>query len=76
VLAVLKELGLNDPERNDVNRSGNSLGHPIGATGGQILCKMLQEPRRRGRRFGLETRRIGGGLGVAAVFDRLYGRKL
>jgi acetyl-CoA C-acetyltransferase len=69
-LAVLSEWRLHDGlERVNVNGSGISLGHPVGATGGRILATLLRELRRRGRRFGLETMCIGGGQGLAAVFE-------
>ncbi len=56
-------------ERVNVHGSGISLGHPIGATGARILTTLLRELRRRGGRFGLETMCIGGGQGMAAVFE-------
>jgi acetyl-CoA C-acetyltransferase len=74
VLAVLKGWGWSDDDsRRDilnVNGSGISLGHPIGATGGRILADMAHEMHRRGARYGLETMCIGGGQGIAAVFER------
>ncbi|MGX7951364.1 acetyl-CoA C-acetyltransferase [Tsuneonella sp. HG249] len=74
VLAVLKGWGWSDNDsRRDilnVNGSGISLGHPIGATGGRILADMAHEMHRRGSRYGLETMCIGGGQGIAAVFER------
>lgn len=70
VLAVLKGLGWNDHSRLNVNGSGISLGHPVGATGVRILCTLLHELHRREGRFGLETMCIGGGQGMAAVFER------
>ena len=74
VLACLKEWGWSDDDsRHDmlnVNGSGISLGHPIGATGGRILANLTRELRRRGGRYGLETMCIGGGQGIAAVFER------
>jgi acetyl-CoA C-acetyltransferase len=70
VLAVLKGWGWDDRDKLNVNGSGISLGHPIGATGGRILATMLHEMRRREVRFGLETMCIGGGQGLAAVFER------
>ncbi len=70
VLAVLREWELPDGlERLNVHGSGISLGHPIGATGGRILTTLLRELRRRGARYGLETMCIGGGQGMAAVFE-------
>ncbi len=74
VLAVLKGWGWSDDDsRRDilnVNGSGISLGHPIGATGGRILADMAAEMHRREVRFGLETMCIGGGQGIAAIFER------
>ena len=69
VLSVLKGWGWNDPARLNVNGSGISLGHPIAATGVRILATLLYELRRRGGRYGLETMCIGGGQGLAAVFE-------
>ena len=54
----------------NVNGSGISLGHPIGVTGLRILATMLNEMKRRRARFGLETMCIGGGQGIAAIFER------
>jgi acetyl-CoA C-acetyltransferase len=72
VLAVLRNWKLSDGlERVNVNGSGISLGHPIGATGGRILVTLLRELRRRDARYGLETMCIGGGQGLAAVFENL-----
>ena len=74
VLAVLKGWSWSeDDSRMDmlnVNGSGISLGHPIGATGGRILADMAHEMHRREARFGLETMCIGGGQGIAALFER------
>lgn len=74
VLAVLTGWGWSaDDSRMDmlnVNGSGISLGHPIGATGGRILANLTRELKRRGGRYGLETMCIGGGQGLAAVFER------
>jgi acetyl-CoA C-acetyltransferase len=70
VLSVLKGWGWNDPDRLNVNGSGISLGHPIGATGVRILATLLHEMQRRKARYGLETMCIGGGQGIAAVFER------
>ncbi len=69
VLAVLKGWGWHDPERLNVNGSGISLGHPIGATGARILATMLHELRRRKGRYALETMCVGGGQGIAALFE-------
>jgi acetyl-CoA C-acetyltransferase len=58
-----------DLERVNVNGSGISLGHPVGATGARILTTMAHEMRRRGSRYGVETMCIGGGQGLAAIFE-------
>jgi acetyl-CoA C-acetyltransferase len=68
-LAVLKAWEWNDPDRVNVNGGAISLGHPIGATGVRILATMLHELRRRKGRYALETMCIGGGQGIAAVFE-------
>jgi acetyl-CoA C-acetyltransferase len=71
VLACLREWGIDSTEdRLNVNGSGISLGHPVGATGCRILTTMLRELDRRQARYGLETMCIGGGQGLAAVFER------
>lgn len=71
-LACTREWGFTaaDFERLNVNGSGISLGHPVGATGGRILATLLHELERRGARYGVETMCIGGGQGLAAVFER------
>jgi acetyl-CoA C-acetyltransferase len=71
VLACTREWGFEDKdfERLNVNGSGISLGHPVGATGCRILTTLLREMRRRGASLGLETMCIGGGQGLAAVFE-------
>lgn len=75
VLAVLKGWGWQDQgaieAKLNVNGSGISLGHPIGATGVRILATLLHELQRRQGRYGLETMCIGGGQGIAAVFERV-----
>jgi acetyl-CoA C-acetyltransferase len=71
-LAVLRTWNLEaDDSRINPNGSGISLGHPVGATGGRILATLLREMDRREARYGLETMCIGGGQGLAAVFERL-----
>ncbi|WP_219415538.1 acetyl-CoA C-acetyltransferase [Pseudonocardia nigra] len=60
-----------DFDRVNVNGSGISLGHPVGATGGRILATLTREMARREARYGLETMCIGGGQGLAAVFERV-----
>jgi acetyl-CoA C-acetyltransferase len=69
-LAVTRELGL-PPDRTNPNGSGISLGHPIGATGAILTVKALHELRRTGGRYALVTMCIGGGQGIAAVFERM-----
>jgi acetyl-CoA C-acetyltransferase len=71
-LAVVKAWGLAIDEMEDrlnVNGSGISLGHPVGATGARILTTLLHEMSRRKARYGLETMCIGGGQGIAAIFE-------
>ncbi|MPV70624.1 beta-ketothiolase BktB [Burkholderia sp. BE17] len=68
--AVTKELGL-DPAKVNPNGSGISLGHPIGATGALITVKALYELQRIGGRYALVTMCIGGGQGIAAIFERI-----
>ena len=71
-LAVTREwnFGEQDFARTNVNGSGISLGHPVGATGVRILTTLLREMDRRGARYGLETMCIGGGQGLTAIFER------
>jgi acetyl-CoA C-acetyltransferase len=69
VLAVLAGWKWDDPDKLNVNGSGISLGHPIGATGARMLATGLRELRRRQGRYLLETMCVGGGQGVAAVFE-------
>ena len=72
VLAVLREWKLDAAdERLNPNGSGISLGHPVGATGARILATLAHELDRRQARYGLETMCIGGGQGLAAVFERV-----
>ena len=75
VLAVTREWGFGaaDFERLNVHGSGISLGHPVGATGTRILTTLAREMHRRQARYGLETMCIGGGQGLAAVFERVEG---
>ena len=74
VLACLKGWGWADDDSRheilNVNGSGISLGHPIGATGGRILANLTREMQRRDVKYGLETMCIGGGQGIAAVFEK------
>jgi acetyl-CoA C-acetyltransferase len=68
-LAVARELDL-PPERTNPNGSGISLGHPVGATGAILAVKSLYELKRTGGRYALATMCIGGGQGIAAIFER------
>jgi acetyl-CoA C-acetyltransferase len=73
VLACTRSWGFGaaDFARVNVHGSGISLGHPVGATGGRILATLLRELDRREARHALETMCIGGGQGLAAVFERI-----
>jgi acetyl-CoA C-acetyltransferase len=72
-LAVMREWRFTaaDRERTNVHGSGISLGHPVGATGGRMLASLARELTRRHARYGLETMCIGGGQGLAAIFERV-----
>jgi len=70
VLAVLREWKLPNHDNLNINGSGISLGHPIAATGARILTTLLNEMERQDAQFGLETMCVGGGQGVAAMFER------
>jgi len=72
-LAVMREwrFSASDLERTNVQGSGISLGHPVGATGGRMLATLAREMHRREARYGLETMCIGGGQGLAAVFEKV-----
>lgn len=73
VLACTREWKFTDAdfERTNVHGSGISMGHPVGATGGRILATLTREMQRRDARYGLETMCIGGGQGLAAVFEKV-----
>ena len=68
--AISRALGI-DPEKVNPNGSGVSLGHPIGTTGAVIAVKAIYELHRIGGRYALAPMCIGGGQGIAAVFERL-----
>lgn len=72
-LAVIRAWNFtaDDLERTNVHGSGISLGHPVGATGGRMLATLARELHRREGRYGLETMCIGGGQGLAAIFERV-----
>jgi acetyl-CoA C-acetyltransferase len=70
VLAVLQSWKFDDLDRLNVNGSGISLGHPIAATGARMVATLLHEMQRRGiKRYGLATMCVGGGQGLAALFE-------
>ena len=71
VLACLRELPI-DPERLNVNGGAIALGHPLGCTGAKLTTTLLYEMRRRNARYGLVTMCVGGGMGAAGIFERLY----
>jgi acetyl-CoA C-acetyltransferase len=66
----IRELGL-DPEKTNVNGSGISLGHPIGATGAILTVKAMEELERSQGRYAIVTMCVGGGQGVASIFERI-----
>jgi len=72
-LAVMREwkFTADDHQRTNVHGSGISLGHPVGATGGRMLATLAREMQRRDARYGLETMCIGGGQGLAAIFEKV-----
>jgi len=69
-LYVIREMGM-DMEKTNVNGSGISLGHPVGATGAIQTVKLMNEMTRRDQHLGLVTMCVGGGQGVATIFERL-----
>ncbi len=69
-MAVTRDLGL-DPAKVNPNGGAVALGHPIGATGCILTVKALYELHRTGKRYGLVTMCIGGGQGIAAIFERI-----
>jgi acetyl-CoA acyltransferase len=70
VLACLKELPI-DPNRLNVNGGAIALGHPLGCTGAKLTATLLYELKRRGKRYGMVTMCIGGGMGAAGIFERI-----
>ena len=69
-LVCIRELGMN-PERVNPNGGALALGHPLGATGAALTCKVLSQLRRNGGRYGMVTMCIGGGMGAAGIFELL-----
>jgi acetyl-CoA acyltransferase len=70
VLACVRELPI-DPDRLNVNGGAIALGHPLGCTGAKLTATLLHEMRRRSVRYGLVTMCVGGGMGAAAIFERM-----
>ncbi|MBQ4340819.1 MAG: acetyl-CoA C-acetyltransferase [Firmicutes bacterium] len=73
-LAVSREMGF-DPDKTNVNGGAIALGHPIGASGGRILCTLIYEMKKRNSKYGLATLCIGGGMGTAMIVEREYSDK-
>ena len=69
-MAVTRDLGL-DPAKVNANGGAVALGHPIGATGTILTVKALYELQRLQKRYALVTMCIGGGQGIAAIFERM-----
>lgn len=69
-LAVIKESGL-DPSTVNVNGGAVALGHPLGCTGAKLTIQLLNEMRRRNQKYGMVTACVGGGQGIAGIFERL-----
>ena len=69
-LAVIQEVGL-DPDHVNVNGGAIALGHPLGCTGAKLSIQLLEEMRLRNQRYGMVTACVGGGQGIAGIFERL-----
>ena len=69
-LAVINTMGL-DPETVNVNGGAIALGHPLGCTGAKLTIQLLEEMRLRNQRYGMVTACVGGGQGIAGIFERL-----
>ena len=69
-LAVIRETGLN-PDIVNVNGGAIALGHPLGCTGAKLTIQLLDEMQRRKQRYGMVTACVGGGQGIAGIFERL-----
>ncbi len=69
-IQVVKELGI-DIEKVNVNGGAIALGHPLGATGSILSLKLIHELKRQGKKYGVVTMCIGGGMGAAGVFEVL-----
>ena len=69
-LAVIKEAGL-DPDKVNVNGGAIALGHPLGCTGAKLSVQVLNELRRRNQKYGMVTACVGGGQGIAGIYELL-----
>ncbi|MBL7830283.1 MAG: acetyl-CoA C-acyltransferase, partial [Saprospiraceae bacterium] len=69
-LAVIREAGL-DPELTNVNGGAIALGHPLGCTGAKLSTQLFHELKRRNKRYGIVTACVGGGQGIAGIWERL-----
>ncbi len=69
-LSVMKVLGM-DPAKVNVNGGAVALGHPLGCTGAKLTASILQELKRTGKRYGMVTMCVGGGMGAAGIFERV-----
>jgi acetyl-CoA acyltransferase len=69
-LAVIQEAGLN-PETVNVNGGALALGHPLGCTGAKLSIQLLEEMKLRKQQYGMVTACVGGGQGIAGIFERL-----
>ena len=69
-LAVIKTAGL-DPEKVNVNGGAIALGHPLGCTGAKLSIQLLNEMKRRNQKYGMVTACVGGGQGIAGIYERL-----
>ena len=70
VIACLRLISV-DPDRLNVNGGAIALGHPLGCTGAKLTTTLLYELKRRGGRYGIVTMCVGGGMGAAAIFERV-----
>ena len=69
-LSVMKVLEM-DPDKVNVNGGAVALGHPLGCTGAKLTATLLQELKRTGKRYGMVTMCVGGGMGAAGIFERI-----
>ena len=69
-LAVIDTMGL-DPETVNPNGGAIALGHPLGCTGAKLTIQLLNEMRRRNQKYGMVTACVGGGQGIAGIYERL-----